>query len=125
MVRMDPTILFRTAGHSREPLTHLLRIRDDGEHYFSDFLGSGSPVAWKSHRGVPAYRVFAAHESRVGNRKPKRHPGRLPRLSSQILLFSELGSRYQEYSTRLGTSISDSEHGIPSIIQNSLEQKTE
>ena len=122
---MDPAILFFTAGHSREILTHSFRVREHGEHYLSDFLGPGSPVAWKNHRGVPAYRGFAAPESRVGNRKPKRHPGRLPRLSSQILLFSELGSRYQVYSTRLGTSISDSEHGIPSIIQNSLEQKTE
>src|SRR5207247_9263776 len=101
MVRMDPTILFRTAEHSRAPLTHLLRIRDDGEHYVSDFLGSGSSVAWKNHRGVPAYRGFAAYESRVGNRKPNRHPGRLPRLSSQILLLSELGSRYNEYSPRV------------------------
>jgi len=122
---MDPAILFFTAGHSREILTHSFRVREHGEHYFSDFLGPGSPVAWKNHRGVPAYRGFAAPESRVGNRKPKRHPGRLPRLSRKILLLSELGSCHQERSTRLGTSISDSEHGIPSIIQNSLEQKTE
>ena len=122
---MDPAILFFTAGHSREALAHSFRVWEHGEDYFSDFLGPGSPVPWKNHRGVPAYRGFAAHESRVGNRKPKRHPGRLPRLSSQILLFSELRSRCQERSTRFGTGISDSEHGIPPIIQNSLEQETE
>src|SRR2546427_6224525 len=124
MVRMDPTILFWTGGHSREALTHSFRVREHGEHYFSDFLGPGSPVTWKNHRGISAYRRRLAREGRAGDRKQERHARRIPRLSGQIFLFSELGSRDQEYSTRFRTGPSHSKHGLPSIIENRVEQKT-
>src|SRR3989454_12291394 len=88
MIRMDPTILFWTGGHSREALTHSFRIREHGEHYFSDFLGPGSPVTWKNHRRIPACKCPLARESRAGNREPKRHAGRFPSFSSQNLSTS-------------------------------------
>src|SRR5437899_6330600 len=101
---MAPTLLFLTGRLSREILSHSLRIRGHGEHYFSDFLGPGSPVPWKNHRGISAYRRSLARESRAGDRKQERHARRLPRFSGQISLFSELGSRDQEYSTRFRRS---------------------
>src|SRR5881397_2592398 len=84
---MAPTLLFLTGRLSREILSHSLRIRGHGEHYFSDFLGPGSPVPWKNHRGISAYRRSLAREGRAGDRKQERHARRLPRFQVKSLYF--------------------------------------
>src|SRR2546427_2260833 len=125
MVRMGPPSSSFPAGHSGEILSPSLHIWGHGKHHFPDFLEPGSPVTWENHRRIPAHKCSLARESSAGNRKPKRHAGRFPCLSSQILLLPQLRISDQEYSTNFRTVTSNSEHSIPPILENRLAQKTE
>src|SRR2546428_13469916 len=102
---MAPTLLFLTGRLSREILSHSFRLREHGEHYFSDFLGPGSPVTWKNHRGISAYRRRLVREGPAGARKQEPPPRRLPRLRGQTFLFSDLGSRDRQHPTRFWTGL--------------------